>query len=858
MTTNNIHTAPKMLRTAMLLIAVLAFLSLQAQPLCHVVQYDEEDGVPSNRITQVLQDGQGFMWFSTWNGLCRFDGYAFQTFKPQVGDGCHMATDRIRNIGLRSDGNILCRVEGGFYYLFDTKTYRFCDLTDEEQQRARDEDLRNRKSRWIAEDGRFSWTDSHQTLWTLQKDGPLTSLVKGAQTASTHPVPALDNPSYAFADRQGNLWVLDHRRITLLRTDLARTQRLDIMPQTQVKCLFRDQKGRIWLTTRQDATVRVYTPELTLMGYLGSDGLLHQAYTTFAAPVYCAYQQQDGTLWLGSKPGGVFRMKETAEGRFHIDHLASLAAKEVYDMLEDGYGRLWVATMDRALCYTSEPQAVEPRFLTPMHYPQKGGQMMRRLHITPDNILVATTTDGLVVSQLKSQADEMLFLLHQRQPDRAESLSSSATMDVVEDGDGSLFISTESGGVNSIKMGDLLKEQPIFQHINVANHRLSSDIAQAQLMTDKGTLVVVGSHLVSIMDRKGRIRVLESHFFGSDYRMSEARPLLLDDGRCLFALNDGAFIITMEDMQHRTYSPRLVLTYLEVRGERKEVRGERKEVRGWWNAESLDTLTLQPQERSMTVHFAALDYQAPERISYAFRLQDDEEWHYIGHDRSATLLDLEPGDYLLEIRSTNADGEWQENSRRLTIIVEPTFWEAWYGQLLVILLVIAALAAIAYTLLYIRRIKRQQRETLEKYLNLIEVRGEKKEEREYSEPQNYPLTSYPSPLTSELDPMLERVMKFVEENISNSDVSVGDMAEAAAVSRSGLQRKLKQAMGVTPQDLLKEARIKQACRLLSETSKNISEIAYACGFSDPKYFSRSFRQSTGLSPTEYREIRDNR
>ena len=106
--------------------------------------------------------------------------------------------------------------------------------------------------------------------------------------------------------------------------------------------------------------------------------------------------------------------------------------------------------------------------------------------------------------------------------------------------------------------------------------------------------------------------------------------------------------------------------------------------------------------------------------------------------------------------------------------------------------------------------------------------------------------------------MLERVMKFVEENISNSDVSVGDMAEAAAVSRSGLQRKLKQAMGVTPQDLLKEARIKQACRLLSETSKNISEIAYACGFSDPKYFSRSFKQSTGLSPTEYREIIDNR
>lgn len=100
--------------------------------------------------------------------------------------------------------------------------------------------------------------------------------------------------------------------------------------------------------------------------------------------------------------------------------------------------------------------------------------------------------------------------------------------------------------------------------------------------------------------------------------------------------------------------------------------------------------------------------------------------------------------------------------------------------------------------------------------------------------------------------MLRRVMQFVEENIGNSDVGVGDMADAAATSRSGLQRKLKQAMGVTPQELMKEARIKRACQLLRESDKNISEVAYACGFTDPKYFSRSFKQTTGKTPKEYR------
>jgi transcriptional regulator GlxA family with amidase domain len=117
------------------------------------------------------------------------------------------------------------------------------------------------------------------------------------------------------------------------------------------------------------------------------------------------------------------------------------------------------------------------------------------------------------------------------------------------------------------------------------------------------------------------------------------------------------------------------------------------------------------------------------------------------------------------------------------------------------------------------------------------------------------LSSVPQPPipTSELDPMLKRVMQFIEENISNGDVGVGDMAEAAATSRSGLQRKLKHAMGITPQELLSEARIKRACQLLRQSDKTISEVAFSCGFNDPKYFSRCFKQSTGKTPKEYRE-----
>ena len=68
----------------------------------------------------------------------------------------------------------------------------------------------------------------------------------------------------------------------------------------------------------------------------------------------------------------------------------------------------------------------------------------------------------------------------------------------------------------------------------------------------------------------------------------------------------------------------------------------------------------------------------------------------------------------------------------------------------------------------------------------------------------------------------------------------------------GLQRKMKQVMGVSPLDFIKEARIKHACHLLSTTTMAVSDVAFACGYSDPKYFSRSFKASTGKSPKEWR------
>ena len=99
--------------------------------------------------------------------------------------------------------------------------------------------------------------------------------------------------------------------------------------------------------------------------------------------------------------------------------------------------------------------------------------------------------------------------------------------------------------------------------------------------------------------------------------------------------------------------------------------------------DKLNRITLAPNERSMGVQFAALDYRGNDEILYQthFYKEGNEEHPWDAPSKLSQFLvqDLTPGNYIFEVRSTNALGQWQDNTRRLQITVTPTFWESTAG-----------------------------------------------------------------------------------------------------------------------------------------------------------------------------------
>ena len=100
---------------------------------------------------------------------------------------------------------------------------------------------------------------------------------------------------------------------------------------------------------------------------------------------------------------------------------------------------------------------------------------------------------------------------------------------------------------------------------------------------------------------------------------------------------------------------------------------------------------------------------------------------------------------------------------------------------------------------------------------------------------------------------IEKLHQAVEQNIDNEDFSVQQLSEEMAMDRTGLYRRMQALDLGTPSTYIKRIRMEVAARLLCETELPINEIALRTGFSNPKYFSITFKQTFGKSPKDYRE-----
>lgn len=291
-----------------------------------------------------------------------------------------------------------------------------------------------------------------------------------------------------------------------------------------------------------------------------------------------------------------------------------------------------------------------------------------------------------------------------------------------------------------------------------------------------------------------------------------------------------------------------------------------------------DVITLQPREQNIELFFSNLDHLNAKNIRYAFRYsEEDEYWNYLPEGQNNIFLaGLAKGEYVLEVRATDKNGHWGDNSIKIVIRRLPAWYETTFAYVIYIVFIMAIIGVVLY---YYSQWKKRKlideqihssakdlqelvSQLSENILTSASTEGlnlkdllvsmqkillRQKEQREKSPPA---LLSDEKFLSASDGKFIQRALDYVEQNIDNSDYSVEQLSKDLGMERTGLYRKLGAMIGKTPTSFIRSIRLKRAARLLEE-GYTVSEAADRVGFGTSSYLSRCFQEEFGMKPSQY-------
>jgi DNA-binding NtrC family response regulator len=265
-----------------------------------------------------------------------------------------------------------------------------------------------------------------------------------------------------------------------------------------------------------------------------------------------------------------------------------------------------------------------------------------------------------------------------------------------EDKAGIFWIGTWGGGLNRFD-----REKETFVNYTIKDGLPSNQI-YGILEDEKGNLWISTNNGLSKFDlAKGTFKnftvedgLQSREFNGGSYLKSRR-------GEMFFGGIRGFNAFFPENIKDNPHIPPIVITgFFKLN---KEVKLEKPISR-------VAELNLSYKDYVFSFEFAALDYTAPVKNGYAYKMEAlDEEWIYTdSRKRFATYTTLAPGSYLFKVKGSNNDGLWNEEGTSIQIIIHPPFWKTWWFRSLVILAIL--LAAFAWYRSRIRKIETRRKE----------------------------------------------------------------------------------------------------------------------------------------------------
>ena len=666
-----------------------------------------------------------------------------------------------------------------------------------------------------------------------------------------------------------------------------------------VHCLLID-KGLIWIGTESGGIARLVPRQLLLQNYI------HTAMPISISPnpVNAMYVEADGTLWVGTVEGGLNR-KETSRQDF--DHFTtantSLSHNSVSALVADHSGRLWTGTWGGGLNWVDiqsrkihkvempDEHARLTNFIGALAYdtyneglwvgsndgvffydfrtsqlvePFDSCQLIRGCigaTIDPDGVLWMGCMRGAIAVDLKSRKDgkfsfrSLMYRLDNPDSRIYEKISSFCVAS-----DGTLWLGSNGYGLyhrvvdkNGKEHFDVLTQEDGL--VNNAVKGIAEDRNGHLWITTLNGLSVYDPNLKTFTNYSQTDGLASSQFYWNSAIASHSGAIYLGS-------EAGLTEVTGENPEATNHA-HLVFTRLMV--DNQEIQAGSDYIDE--DVSIAKVIRLSEGNRSFSIDFSALNYGFEKQGIFSYRMKGfDNGWTLLKPGQHSVRYSALPvGNYTFEVKYESASTTLENEPISLDIIVTPHFWNSWWFRLLLSLLIIALAVYI-----YNRRVAELKRREAEQLLSPIrKVLEESSNPKHLQQRISNILDNqerYQKSVTKSIEadkeemmkntrPLMERVMEVMERNYTNSEFGVQEFCDELGMSRSVASKHLNTEVGLPVGQFIRNYRLNMAKEMLSSKTgnRNITEIAYAVGFNDPKYFTRCFTKMFGVSPSTYND-----
>jgi PAS domain S-box-containing protein len=682
----------------------------------------DPSSLPGHEVRFFYEDESGTLWVSTNGGLSRFDGTSgrFFTYRPNPNDPSSFGDTSVRSIcldrttgllwvGTGDDGVIVLDRSTGHYTRYKNNPNDPVSLSTGGVQ--------------------FIYQDRTGTLWIstmggLNRFDPQThTFIRYLHDPRNAASLSDDYVTTTYEDRAGRFWVATNNGLNLMDRAHGTFARYLHDPNDSSSLssnvinlggLYVDASGALWIAMRSTGVDRLagaaerfttyrHNPQdanslsnNVITGlWIGSEGAPWigteagldrfdgRTFTHYLAnpnnasrlspgPERSVVQDSHGAVWTGTFGGGLDRLNGEHVTHFRHDpeNPDSPACNTISSLVPDAKGGLWIGVYGKGVDYFDGLHFTHfpPDPANPTGLP---GAFVRPRLLDGHGMLWICDW-GLVRFDTQKRQFKTCLL----DPNQLGDQAANGAGDVYSDG-ASIWVASSTG------LYRFDPERGKFTHHYTEKDGLANNLVVGVLGDAQGNVWVSTANGISRFDpRTEKFRNYDV-FDGLQGNLFSLRARAkAPDGRLFFGGVNGLSAFYPDKLPDNPTPPPVVLTEFELFNKPARIGGKNSPLRQAINVAS--RLTLRHDQSVFRFQFSGLDFTAPQKNRYAYKLDGfDRDWQYTDASRRfATYTHLDPGDYTFSVKASNNDGIWNEQGIELHIRILPPWWGTWWFRAL--------------------------------------------------------------------------------------------------------------------------------------------------------------------------------